>query len=95
MKKLILVSVLCGLGYMMYSVDRMVMSSSVGLISNDLGLTNGQSGLLLSSFFYGFIAFLFIGGIFSDKFSSKWVVIFGTLVNLLNPSLIEDGCFTH
>ncbi|MFC7395086.1 MFS transporter [Scopulibacillus cellulosilyticus] len=76
-KRIVLVSVLCGLGYMMYSVDRMVMSSSVGLIAKELGLEKAQSGVLLSSFFYGFIAFLFIGGIFSDKFNSKSVVIIG------------------
>ena len=79
-KKLVLVSILCFLGYMMYSVDRMVMSSSVGLISDDFSLTSGQSGLLLSAFFYGFICFLFIGGIFSDRLSSKWVLIIGVVL---------------
>jgi MFS transporter, ACS family, hexuronate transporter len=77
MKKVILVSILCGLGYMMYSVDRMVMSTSIGLIAKDFGLNKGQSGLLLSAFFYGFIAFLFIAGILSDKLSSKWTLIVG------------------
>jgi MFS transporter, ACS family, hexuronate transporter len=79
-KKLVLVSILCGFGYMMYSVDRMVMSSSIGLIVKDFGLSKGQSGLLMSAFFYGFIAFLFIAGIFSDKLSSKWTLIIGVLL---------------
>lgn len=77
MRKMILVTVLCGLGYMMYSVDRMVMSSSVGLIAHEFGLGSGMIGLLLSAFFYGFIAFLFVGGILSDRLSSKLVLIFG------------------
>ncbi|TKI05113.1 MFS transporter [Martelella alba] len=76
-KKMILVSVLCGLGYMMYSVDRMTVSSAVGLISADFGLDKARSGILLSSFFYGFIAFLFIAGIIADKLSGKPVLILG------------------
>lgn len=56
-KKMLLVSVLCGLGYMMYSVDRMVMSTSVGLIAHEFGFSQATNGVLLSSFFYGFIAF--------------------------------------
>jgi hypothetical protein len=43
-KKMILVSVLCGLGYMMYSVDRMTVSSAIGLIATDFGLGRAQSG---------------------------------------------------
>lgn len=79
-KHMILVSLLCGLGYMMYSVDRMVMSSSVGLIAKEFGLDKGLSGVLLSSFFYGFIAFLFIAGILSDKLSGKPILIFGLVL---------------
>lgn len=76
-KKMILVTVLCGLGYMMYSVDRMTISSTISLISNDFGLDKTNSGILLSSFFYGFIAFLFIAGIISDKLSGKPILILG------------------
>lgn len=79
-RKMVLVSVLCGLGYMMYSVDRMVMSTSVGLIAKEFGLDKATSGLLLSSFFYGFIALLFVGGILSDKLSGKSVLIFGVVL---------------
>ena len=79
-KKMILVSVLCGLGYMMYSVDRMTVSSAIGLISQDFGLEKGSSGILLSSFFYGFIGFLFISGIIADKLSGKPVLILGLMI---------------
>lgn len=79
-KKMILVSVLCGLGYMMYSVDRMTVSSAIGLISHDFGLGKGSSGILLSSFFYGFILFLFVSGIISDKLSGKPVLILGLML---------------
>lgn len=76
-KKMLLVSVLCGLGYMMYSVDRMVMSTSVGLIAHEFGFSQATNGVLLSSFFYGFIAFLFVGGMLSDRLSGKSVVVAG------------------
>jgi len=79
-KKKILVSVLCGLGYMMYSVDRMTVSSAIGLIATDFGLGKGQSGILLSSFFYGFIGFLFLSGIIADKLSGKPVLILGLVM---------------
>ncbi len=79
-KKMILVSVLCGLGYMMYSVDRMTVSSAIGLIATDFGLGKGQSGILLSSFFYGFIGFLFLSGIIADKLSGKPVLILGLVM---------------
>ncbi|MEC5341976.1 MFS transporter [Brenneria populi] len=68
---------------MMYSVDRMTVSSAIGLISHDFGLGKGSSGILLSSFFYGFILFLFVSGIISDKLSGKPVLILGlTLFSL-------------
>lgn len=79
-KKMILVSVLCGLGYMMYSVDRMTVSSAIGLIATDFGLGKAQSGILMSSFFYGFIGFLFISGIIADKLSGKPVLILGLVM---------------
>lgn len=79
-KRMVLVSVLCGLGYMMYSVDRMTVSSAIGLIASDFGLEKGQSGILLSSFFYGFIGFLFISGIIADKLSGKPVLILGLVM---------------
>ncbi|WP_318393473.1 MFS transporter [Enterobacter sp.] len=79
-KRMVLVSILCGLGYMMYSVDRMTVSSAIGLIASDFGLEKGQSGILLSSFFYGFIGFLFISGIIADKLSGKPVLILGLVM---------------
>ncbi|WP_172677679.1 MFS transporter [Yersinia alsatica] len=65
---------------MMYSVDRMTVSSAIGLISQDFGLEKGSSGILLSSFFYGFIGFLFISGIIADKLSGKPVLILGLMI---------------
>lgn len=79
-KKMLLVSILCGLGYMMYSVDRMVMSTSVGLIAKEFGFNQATNGVLMSSFFYGFIAFLFVGGVLSDRLSGKSVVIAGIVI---------------
>jgi ACS family hexuronate transporter-like MFS transporter len=76
---MVVVSLLCGLGYMMYSVDRMTVSSAVGLISDDFGLDKARAGILLSAFFYGFIGFLFISGIMSDKISGKPVLILGLI----------------
>ncbi len=79
-RKMLIVSALCGFGYMMYSVDRMVMSTSIGLIAQEFGFSTVTSGLLMSAFFYGFIAFLFIGGVLSDRLSGKRVVIGGVLL---------------
>ena len=79
-RKMILVTVLCGLGYMMYSVDRMTVSSAIGLIAAEFGLGKGESGILLSSFFFGFILFLFIAGIIADKLSGKPVLILGLML---------------
>jgi len=77
---MILVTVLCGLGYMMYSVDRMTVSSAIGLMAEDFGLNKGESGILLSSFFFGFIFFLFIAGIIADKLSGKPILILGLMM---------------
>jgi len=79
-RKMILVTVLCGLGYMMYSVDRMTVSSAIGLIASEFGLGKGESGILLSSFFFGFILFLFAAGIIADKLSGKPVLILGLMM---------------
>ncbi|KGT89173.1 MFS transporter [Enterobacter cancerogenus] len=79
-RKMILVTVLCGLGYMMYSVDRMTVSSAIGLIAGEFGLGKAESGILLSSFFFGFIVFLFISGIIADKLSGKPVLILGLMM---------------
>lgn len=58
----------------------MVMSSSVGLIAKQFGMSKGESGILMSSFFYGFVVLLFIGGILSDKFTGKSVLIWGLVI---------------
>ncbi|PLV63873.1 MFS transporter [Erwinia sp. B116] len=79
-RKMILVTVLCGLGYMMYSVDRMTVSSAIGLIAGEFGLGKAESGILLSSFFFGFIVFLFISGVIADKLSGKPVLILGLMM---------------
>lgn len=79
-KRMWIVVVLCFFGYMMYSVDRMVMSGAIGLIAKEFGLNNAMKGLLFSSFFYGFAAFLFIGGLLSDRWSGKPVVIAGIVL---------------
>ncbi|MDU6409387.1 MAG: MFS transporter [Yersiniaceae bacterium] len=79
-RKMVLVTVLCGLGYMMYSVDRMTVSSAIGLIAAEFGLGKGESGILLSSFFFGFILFLFVAGIIADKLSGKPVLILGLMM---------------
>ena len=56
----------------MYSVDRMTVSSAIGLIAHEFNLDKGQSGILMSSFFYGVIGFLFISGVIVDKLSSAY-----------------------
>ncbi|WP_081998110.1 MFS transporter [Pantoea rodasii] len=94
-RKMILVTVLCGLGYMMYSVDRMTVSSAIGLIAGDFGLGKAESGILLSSFFFGFILFLFIAGIIADKLSGKPVLILGLMMFSLATLLTGvAGSFT-
>ncbi|WP_215846818.1 hypothetical protein [Candidatus Pantoea bituminis] len=62
-RKMILVTVLCGLGYMMYSVDRMTVSSAIGLIAAEFGLGKGESGILLSSFFLALFSFCLLPGL--------------------------------
>lgn len=79
-RKMILVATLCGFGYMMYSLDRMTLTSTLSLIADEFGLSKTISGVLLSSFFYGFIAFLFVSGIVSDKLTGKPVLICGLLI---------------
>ncbi|MDI9219409.1 MFS transporter [Pantoea sp. EA-12] len=94
-RKMILVTVLCGLGYMMYSVDRMTVSSAIGLIAGDFGLGKAESCILLSSFFFGFILFLFIAGIIADKLSGKPVLILGLMMFSLATLLTGvAGSFT-
>ncbi|MFC4170450.1 MFS transporter, partial [Teichococcus aestuarii] len=64
----------------MYSVDRMTVSSAISLMASDFHLDRAQSGFLMSSFFYGFIGFLFISGIIADKLSGKPVLILGLVI---------------
>lgn len=78
--RMILVALLCGLGYMTYSIDRMTLSSTLSMIAGDFGLSRTIAGLLLSSFFYGFIVFLFISGLLSDKYEGRPVLIFGLVL---------------
>lgn len=61
-------------------IDRSTLSLASSALQNELRLTSGQLGFLLSAFFYTYSAFLFFIGWFVDRFNVNYVLALGFLV---------------
>ena len=68
----LIVSLLFVAGLINY-MDRSAMSVAAPLVSKDLHLDPAQLGFVFSIFFFGYAAFCFVGGYFSDRIGPKRV----------------------
>lgn len=62
------------LGYAVYAADRTVLQAVITAVKPDLGLSDIQKGLLLSSQYVGVLAVVLLAGHLSDRFG-KWKII--------------------
>ena len=56
-------------------LDRAALSVAAPLITKELGLDPSQLGFVLSSFFFGYALFCFVGGYAADRFGPRLVLI--------------------
>jgi ACS family D-galactonate transporter-like MFS transporter len=61
-------------------IDRGSLSIAAPLLKDELGLTPSQLGILLSSFFWTYAAFMLISGWLADHLDVNWVLAVGFLV---------------
>jgi ACS family D-galactonate transporter-like MFS transporter len=61
-------------------IDRGNLSIAAPLLKDELGLTASQLGILLSSFFWAYAAFMMISGWLADHLDVNWVLAAGFLV---------------
>src|SRR5438876_10801711 len=61
-------------------VDRGNLSIAAPLLKNELGISAGQLGILLSAFFWTYTLLLFVCGWFVDRFDPSRVLALGYLV---------------
>jgi MFS transporter, ACS family, glucarate transporter len=63
------------LGWMLGGFDRTVINFSVIYIAKDFGINATQQGLVLSSFFAGYLIMQIPGGMLADKFGARKVLL--------------------
>ncbi|KAK3820178.1 MAG: major facilitator superfamily domain-containing protein [Benniella sp.] len=86
---------LCGLGLVISYADRSNMSVAIVAISQEHGYTKSQQGLILASFFFGYILTPILGGALADRYGGKHVLGFAGLMwsvfTLLTPLASSMG----
>lgn len=58
-------------------VDRANLSTAAPLLKDELSLTASQLGILLSSFFWAYAAFMVLAGWLADRYDASWVLAAG------------------
>lgn len=70
-------------------IDRVIISIAAIEMQKDFGWTDSEKGLVLSSFFLGYLIMQIMGGILSNRFGGRivllWAVVFWSLFTLLTP----------
>ncbi|CAG8505925.1 9576_t:CDS:2 [Cetraspora pellucida] len=97
--KRIIVIGLCSIGVIISYADRSNMAVAIVFISREFGWPFAKQGLVLSSFFVGYIVTQVLGGTLADKFGSKQVLGGGeknaaacwTIFTLLTPGAAKSG----
>ena len=83
------------LGFLFVYALRICVSVTVVLMAVEFGWSDGDRGLVLSSFFWGYVVLQIPGGTASEKAGGKWIYgggIFGTCVfTLLTPVSAKYG----
>ena len=67
-------------GYAVYAADRLVLSAVLKPMSQSLGLTNLQTGLLSSAQYIGVTAVVLIAGGLSDRYGARKIILLGVVV---------------
>ncbi|WP_417038412.1 MFS transporter, partial [Desulfovibrio legallii] len=57
-------------------LDRMVMSTAIPYIADEFNLSAGEMGVVMSAFFAGYALFQIPGGVLSDRFGARKVLVF-------------------
>lgn len=60
-------------------LDRMVMSTAIPYIAQEFGLSDTQKGMVMSAFFLGYFLCQIPGGILSDRFGARKVLVFAII----------------
>ncbi|KAI1317226.1 hypothetical protein EDD11_008818 [Mortierella claussenii] len=86
---------LSGLGLMISYADRSNMAVAIVAIAHEYGYTKAQQGLILATFFVGYILTPVIGGTLADRYGGKPVLALGafawTVFTLLTPAASSAG----
>ncbi|CAI2165147.1 6557_t:CDS:2 [Funneliformis geosporum] len=86
---------LCALAILISYADRSNIAVAIVYMSNEFGWSSTTQGLILSSFFVGYLTTQVLGGVLADRFGGKWVLgvaAFGwTIFTLLTPSAAKLG----
>ncbi|KAI8595666.1 major facilitator superfamily domain-containing protein [Dissophora ornata] len=86
-----------GIGLMISYADRSNMAVAVVAIAREHGYSKQQQGLILASFFFGYILTPIMGGTLADRYGGKSILAIGALVwsicTLLTPFASGIGLF--
>jgi MFS transporter, ACS family, D-galactonate transporter len=61
-------------------IDRSNLSTASPLLKDELGLTTSQLGILFSSFFWAYAAFMIVAGWLADRLNVNWVLAGGFFI---------------
>ena len=80
---------LCFLGLVIAYTDRVNISIAAIQMQESLGWSNTEKGIVLSSFFVGYILFMVVGGVLANRYGGKIVlgtaVVLWSLFTILTP----------
>ncbi|GBB86315.1 hypothetical protein RclHR1_12740001 [Rhizophagus clarus] len=93
-KRLIVLG-LCALAILINYADRSNLAIAIVYMAKEFGWSSTTQGLVLSSFFVGYLTTQVLGGALADKFGGKWVLgvaaVGWTTFTLLTPSAAKLG----
>ncbi|CAB4422379.1 unnamed protein product [Rhizophagus irregularis] len=86
---------LCALAILINYADRSNIAVAIVYMAKEFGWSSTTQGLVLSSFFVGYLTTQVLGGALADKFGGKWVLgvaaVGWTTFTLLTPSAAKLG----
>ncbi|CAG8544475.1 3702_t:CDS:2, partial [Cetraspora pellucida] len=93
-KRLIII-IFCVTGIIISYADRSNMAIAIVYMTLDFGYTSTVQGVILSSFFFGYLTTQVLGGALADKYGGKWVLgvsaVLWTLFTFLTPISAKMG----
>jgi MFS family permease len=82
----VLLLLLCPMYFILF-VDRVNLGTAAPLISDELGLSNTEMGLVFSAFAYPYALFQLIGGLIGDKFGPRKTLFVSILIVCVSTAL--------